>query len=231
MLEPDFDGWASKNDTECLDGKTIKHGAFKHQDKQKVPLVWQHQHGSAENILGHAILEDRAFGVYTQGFFNATPAGQHAKEMVIHGDVEALSIWANELTLRGKDVLHGQIREVSLVMAGANPGALIENVYLKHGADGEYESVDGEAIIYSGIELDAFKLAHSEELTEGAEVADDTKPQEEQKPEEKSAEQEQKPEETNYEDMYNGLDTDTQNLVNFLVGAAVQKLTGFCGGR
>lgn len=152
--EPDFAGWATKNDLKCTDGRTIKAGAFKHMDKVTVPLVWMHQHKEPENVLGHAVLEDRAFGVYTYGFFNESERGQHMKKAVQHGDIVSMSIYANGLSERatreGRDVLHGDIKEVSLVLAGANPGAYIEKVSMRHGADAD--EID-EAIIYTGLNL------------------------------------------------------------------------------
>lgn len=153
--EPDFTGWATKNDMRCSDGRTIKAGAFKHMDQVTVPLVWMHQHTDPENVLGHALLEDRAFGTYTKAWFNDTPRGQHMKGAVQHGDVQSLSIYANNLSERkvgsGKEVYHGDIKEVSLVLAGANPGALIENINIVHGD--VFETLDEEAIIYTGLDL------------------------------------------------------------------------------
>lgn len=153
-VEPDFAGWATKNDLKCTDGRVIKSGAFKHMNKVTVPLVWMHQHKEPENVLGHATLEDRAFGVYTYGFFNESDRGQHMKKAVQHGDIVSMSIYANNLTERvsraGKEVYHGDIKEVSLVLAGANPGAFIETVNLRHA--GGIEELD-EAIIYTGFEL------------------------------------------------------------------------------
>ena len=153
--KPDFSGWATKNDLRCSDGRVIKANAFAHMDKVTVPLVWMHQHNDPENVLGHAVLENRAFGVYTHGYFNDTPRGQHMKEAVKHKDVTALSIYANNLEERravgGKEVFHGDIKEVSLVVAGANPGAFIENINLVHGD--QFETLEEEAIIYTGDEL------------------------------------------------------------------------------
>lgn len=143
----DFGGYATKNDLVCMDGRTIKSGAFAHQDKMRIPLVYQHQHTEPENVLGHAILENREDGVYAYGYFNDTPRGRHSKAMVEHGDIVALSIYADKLLEQSKNVLHGNIRELSLVLSGANPGALIDNVYIRHG-DNVIE-VDGEAIIYT----------------------------------------------------------------------------------
>lgn len=132
----DFSGYATRNDLRCSDGRTIRKDAFKHCDGQIVPLVWGHDHKSADAVLGHALLENRRDGVYMYGSFNDTAEGQRAKKLVAHGDIRSLSIFANELEQKGRDVLHGAIREVSLVLAGANPGAYIDNV-LTHG----YESV------------------------------------------------------------------------------------------
>jgi hypothetical protein len=151
-MEPDFSGYATKAGLKCSDGRTIMPDAFKHQDKMTVPLVWQHGHTSPENVLGHAVLEAREDGVYTYGYFNSTEHGQHAKTLVEHGDVTFLSIYANQLIERAKQVFHGAIREVSLVLAGANPGALIDQVRIAHG-DGEIETLEDEAIITTGLAI------------------------------------------------------------------------------
>ena len=140
----DFSGWATRNDLKCADGRIIRKDAFKCNNGQKVPLVWNHQHNDPLNVLGHALLENRDEGVYAYCSFNNSESGQAAREVVEHGDICALSIFANQLQQRGPDVLHGVIREVSLVMAGANPGAFIESV-IKHG-----EECDEEGIIYTG---------------------------------------------------------------------------------
>lgn len=145
-MKYDFCGWATKNDLKCADGKVIKSGAFKVNDGKKVPLVWNHQHGSVGSVLGHAILENRNEGVYAYCSLNNTTAGKEAKEAIQHGDVEALSIWANNLQQVGSDVIHGVIREVSLVLAGANPGAFIESV-LAHGMP--MDDGDDEALFYT----------------------------------------------------------------------------------
>ena len=158
----DFSGWATKNNLRCSDGRTILKDAFKHNDGQTVPLVWNHQHNDPLNILGHALLENREEGVYAYCKFNDTPAGTNAKMLVQHGDVSALSIYANQLKQQQGNVSHGQIREVSLVLAGANPGAFIDSV-IKHGDDSE-----GEAVIYTGEELE-----HSDKEVE--EVKEDQK--------------------------------------------------------
>lgn len=140
----DFSGWATRANLRCSDGRTIMKDAFKHCDGQTVPLVWNHQHADANNVLGHALLENRDEGVYAYGTFNDTESGQNAKLLVQHGDISALSIYANQLQQRGGDVIHGAIREVSLVLAGANPGAHIDSI-IAHGVES-----DEEAVIFSG---------------------------------------------------------------------------------
>ena len=145
----DFSGWATRNDIRCADGRIIRKDAFKDNDGQTVPLVWNHQHNDPLNVLGHALLENREDGVYAFCKFNDTEAGRNAKLLVEHGDVSSLSIFANKLRQKGGDVLHGIIREVSLVLAGANPGAYIDNISVAH-SDDSGESEDGEAIIYTG---------------------------------------------------------------------------------
>lgn len=135
----DFAGWATRNDIKCSDGRTIRHGAFSADDGKRVPLVWMHNHKDVNQVLGHADLEERDDGVYAYCSFNNTDAGQNAKECVEHGDVVALSIFANELRQKGGDVIHGAIKEVSVVLAGANRGALIDAV-LSHGEISEEEA-------------------------------------------------------------------------------------------
>lgn len=135
-MKYDFSGWATRNDLTCSDGRVIKKDAFKHNDGEIVPLVWNHQHNNPDNVLGHAMLENREDGVYAYCEFNDSESGITAKKLVEHGDVRSLSIFANQLKESGKNVLHGVIREVSLVLAGANPGAFIESV-IAHGADSE----------------------------------------------------------------------------------------------
>ena len=148
----DFSGWATKANLKCSDGRTIMKDAFKHNDGQTVPLVWNHQHNDPNEVLGHALLENRDEGVYAYCTFNDTESGKTAKLLVQHGDVNALSIYANQLKQKMSNVLHGNIREVSLVLAGANPGASIDSIIM-HG-----EESDEEAIIYTGEEI---TLAHS----------------------------------------------------------------------
>lgn len=148
----DFSGYATKNNVKCGDGRVILKDAFKDNDGMTVPLVWQHMHNEPANVLGHTLLENREDGVYTYSTFNDTEAGKNAKLLVQHGDIVALSIYANNLIEKSKVVAHGVIREVSLVLSGANPGALIDNIVMSHG-DGSTTEIEDEAIIYSGEQL------------------------------------------------------------------------------
>ena len=159
-----FSGWATRNDLKCSDGRVIRKDAFKHNDGQTVPMVWNHQHNDATNVLGHALLENREEGVYAYCTFNETDSGKNAKLLVEHGDIVALSIHANQLKQQGPNVMHGDIKEVSLVLAGANPGAFIDSI-IKHG-----EESDEEAVIYTGEQLSIF---HAEETSEEEESEDE----------------------------------------------------------
>ena len=160
----DFSGWATKNDLLCSDGRTIRRDAFKDNDGKVVPLVWNHDHTDPSNVLGHALLKNVADGVYAYGSFNSNPKAIEAATLLAHGDIKALSIWANKLQQRGGDVLHGDIKEVSLVLAGANPAAIIDSVMV-HG-----EESDEEAIIYTGE-----NICHSSgELKDEAEETEET---------------------------------------------------------
>ena len=161
----DFSGWATRNDLKCSDGRIIRRDAFKHNDGMTVPLVWNHDHTDPYRVIGHALLENRNEGVYAYGKFNSTDLGERAKIYVEHGDITAMSIYANQLQQQGPNVMHGNIREVSLVLAGANPGAFIENV-IKHGTE-----TDDEACIYTGLNLE---LCHSnDDIDESSEEESD----------------------------------------------------------
>ena len=166
-MKHDFSGYATKNDLRCSDGRTIRAGAFADQDGQTVPLVWQHNHNDPENVLGHAVLENRKDGVYAKCSLNSSHKGQMVHELIKHGDIKALSIYANQLRENAGDVMHGVIREVSVVLSGANPGAFIDNVAFAH-ADGSTTVSEDEAVIYSGAEI---ALSHADE--EEATVADE----------------------------------------------------------
>lgn len=160
-MEFDFGGYVTKTGLKCSDGRTIQHGAFKDCDGTKVPLVWQHSHGDPDNVLGYVKLENRDDGVYGYGTFNNTPKAKTAKELISHGDISAMSIYANELVQKGASVIHGSIKEVSLVLAGANPGAFIDNLQFAHGD--VIEDVDDEAIIYSGDNMFEDNLEHADD--------------------------------------------------------------------
>lgn len=153
----DFSGYATKNDVRCSDNKVIRHGAFAAYDGKTVPLVWQHKHGDVENVLGHADLEVRDDGVYAYAHLNNTDRGRTAREMVKNGDIKAMSIYATHVRARGNDVVHGELVEVSLVLRGANPGALIDQVSIEHGDSGD----EIEAVIYTDAQLDF--VSHSDE--------------------------------------------------------------------
>jgi len=199
----DFSGWATRNNLKCSDGRTIMKDAFKHNDGQTVPLVWNHQHNDPLNVLGHALLENRDEGVYAYCKFNETESGKNAKLLVEHGDVSALSIYANQLKQQGSNVLHGAIREVSLVLAGANPGAFIDSV-MSHG-----EESDDEAIIYTGEDISLF---HADE------------PKKEQ-PEDKKEEpkSDKKEDEETVADVFNTLTEKQKTVVYAMIGQALEE--------
>lgn len=202
----DFSGWATRNDLRCSDGRTIRRDAFKDNDGQTVPMVWNHQHNDPMNVLGHALLKNKDEGVYAYCTFNDTEAGKGAKELVKHGDVKSLSIYANQLKQNGGDVIHGSIREVSLVLAGANPGALIDSV-LMHG---EYS--DDEAVIYTDEEIE---LSHSDE-----EKPEEKK--EEPKEEPKKEEPKMADEKKTIKEIYDEFTPEQKTVVDALVGQAVE---------
>lgn len=210
----DFGGWATKNDLKCSDGRVIRHNAFKDNDGIKVPLVWNHQHNDPRNVLGHAWLENHEEGVYAYGFFNDTESGEVAKALVKHGDIVALSIYANQLKQNGSDVIHGCICEVSLVHKGANPGAFIDSM-LAHG-----ENSDEEAIIYTGLPL---VLSHADTKAEEKkdEESDDAKKQD--KPEDKAEEKkdDNKDEET-IADVIATMNEKQQNAMYYMVTKALE---------
>lgn len=158
-MDYDFSGWATRANVKCSDGRTIMKGAFRHNDGQTVPLVWNHQHNDPFNVLGHALLESRDNGVYAYCTLNDTNQGKNARELIQHGDVEALSIFANHLQQKDGNVYHGDIREVSVVLAGANPGAFIDSV-IRHADDGSVFEDETEATIYTGHPIE---LAHSDD--------------------------------------------------------------------
>ena len=218
MKRFDFSGWATRNNLRCSDGRTILKDAFKDNDGQTVPLVWNHQHSGPDNVLGHALLENRKDGVYAYCSFNDTEQGKIAKIIVEHGDVSALSIFANQLKERGSNVLHGVIREVSLVLAGANPGAWIDTVTLSHGDD-----ADGEAIICTG---EAISLYHSDDKKERQEDggSDDN-------PEDKGADGKKDGDEETVADVFNTLNEKQKNVVYLMIGQALEEKEGSDGEK
>lgn len=203
----DFSGWATRNDLKCSDGRIIRRDAFKHNDGMTVPLVWNHDHTDPYRVIGHALLENRDEGVYAYGKFNETDLGKTAKIYVEHGDITAMSIYANQLQQQGPNVMHGNIRELSLVLAGANPGAYIENV-IKHG-DETYD----EARIYTGFGIE---LAHSEESVEDlvhAKNQDNEKKGETEMPNEN---------EETIADVFNTLSEKQKNAVYAMIGTMME---------
>ena len=213
-IKYDFGGWATRNDLKCSDGRTIRKDAFKDCDGMTVPLVWNHQHGESSNVLGHALLENRDEGVYTYGFFNDTEEGIRAKKQVQHGDITALSIYANRLKQRGGDVLHGAIREVSLVLAGANPGAFIDDVVMSHGDDAD----DGEAVIYTG---EHFELMHAEDDQQENKAPEENKETENMASSEKTANSEK-----TVKEVFDTLNEEQKNVVYFMIGQAIEDAKG-----
>ena len=212
----DFSGWATRNDLKCSDGRIIRKDAFKNNDGQKVPLVWNHQHSDPNEVLGHAVLENRDEGVYAYCKFNDTESGRTAKLLVQHGDVNALSIYANQLKQQGPNVMHGNIRELSLVLAGANPGAFIESI-IKHG-----EESDEEGIIYTGenITLSHSGTGEQEKDEEKLEHADGA---EEKKEDSKMAEEPKKNEgEETVADVFNTLTEKQKTVVYAMIGQALE---------
>ena len=210
-MKVDFSGYATKNNLKCTDGRTIMKDAFKHNDGNSVPLVWQHLSNDPENILGRAYLENRDDGVYAYGVFNNNPKAQAAKELLRHGDIDSMSIHANHLVEKNGNVLHGDIKEVSLVLAGANPGAKIESVTLVH-SDGFEEDLDDEAVIHNSGEVDNWG---DEDLhidmyhADGSKVDDPDDPDEDDDGDE------------TVEEVFNTLSEKQKNVVYALIGAAV----------
>lgn len=213
----DFSGWATKANIKCADGRTIMPNAFEHNDGKTVPLVWNHQHDNPNEVLGHALLENRPEGVYAYCTFNDTESGQVAKQLVQHGDVDALSIYANQLKERMSCVIHGNIREVSLVLAGANPGASIQNV-IKHG-----EEFDDEAEIYTGENIE---MIHSGCGFSSSSEEDDKKKKKKEDELEHSKEESKNDDETNSDetirDVFNTLNDKQRNVVEYIVGEALK---------
>lgn len=204
----DFSGWATKANLKCSDGRVIMKDAFKHNDGQTVPLVWNHQHNDPNEVLGHALLENREEGVYTYCTFNDTESGKTAKLLVQHGDIVSLSIYANQLKQNMSNVIHGNIREVSLVLAGANPGASIESI-IKHG-----EECDEEAVLYTGEDI---TLAHAD-----AEEEKKDEPQKKDEENKKSEEDKKSEGEKTVLEVFNTLDDEQKTAVYSLIAGAIE---------
>ena len=198
-MNPDFSGYATRSGIKCSDGRTIMQDAFKHNDGARVPLVWQHGHSDPNNVLGHAELENREDGVYAYGFFNNTDAGRNARISVEHGDIDSLSIYANRLKEEDGNVLHGEIREVSLVLSGANPEARIDQIFVQH-SDGFTEEVEDSAIFTSGEYIEHAEGSNTEEDVEESD-------------------------EPTVADIIDSMDDDQRAVLEYLVGAAVTEGT------
>jgi len=209
-MEADFSGYATKAGLKCTDGRTIMPDAFKHQDTMQVPLVWQHGHTDPENVLGHAILENREDGVYCYGFFNKSKKAEHARQSVEHKDVTMMSIWANDLIERSGRVLHGAIREVSLVLSGANPGAIIENITIRH-SDMDDTVLDDEAIIYTGLSFEHSSESVSHAGTSDADTDGDN---------DTSASGDNDNDKT-VQDIYDSMTPEQQQVCHYLIGEAL----------
>ena len=202
MEDADFSGYATKAGLKCSDGRTIMSDAFKHMDKMQVPLVWAHDHKDPSNVLGHVLLEARNDGLYAHGFFNDTESGLISKKLVQHGDIKSMSIWANQLVEKairgGKQVFHGMVKEVSLVLSGANPGALIDNVRIQHSDDvNDFTELEDELIIHIDEPFDM--IAHSEEDEELEHAEGQT-----------------------VQDVYNSFTDEQKQVVHFMIGAALE---------
>lgn len=207
----DFGGWATKNNIKCSDGRTILKDAFKQNDGQKVPLVWNHQHNDPSEVLGHALLENREEGVYAYCKFNNTESGQTAKSLVANGDVDKLSIYANKLKTHMNNVMHGCIREVSLVLAGANPGAFIDTV-ISHGEDAEAEE---EGIIYTDEHIETIEHSDDESNKKGeTDMEDENKKVDEEKKDENN--------EKTIQEVFETLNEEQKNAVYAIVGQALE---------
>lgn len=215
----DFSGWATRNDLKCSDGRIIRKDAFKHNDGMTVPLVWNHDHTDPTRVIGHALLENRDEGVYAYGSFNSTDLGQRAKIYVEHGDITAMSIYANQLQQQGPNVMHGSIREVSLVLAGANPGAYIENV-IKHGDEPDSE----EARIYTGMEIELYHADTSVKKEEEKPKKGEETMAEETKKEVKEPETKETPKVKTVGEIIESMTDEQKNAVYAIIGQMKQDM-------
>lgn len=239
-MEYDFSGYATRNDVQCSDGRVIRKDAFAQNDHTQVPLVWQHDHMSPSNVLGHAMLENREDGVYTYGVFNNTPEGLHAKELVKNGDIRALSIYANKLKHQGRDVVHGAIREVSLVLAGANPGAFIDTVIAHADSDeeeAEIRFVNDKSSILFHTEEESDEDEEKKKKINEEESDDESEDESDEESEETSDEKKKKEEnmanslshadeEKTVQDVIDSMNEEQKNVLYALVGMAAEGDTG-----
>ena len=232
MPDFDFSGYVTKNDLKCSDGRVIRRDAFKDCDGAVVPLVWQHQHDDPMNVLGHVMLENREDGVYGYCSLNDTEPGIHAKTLIKHGDINSMSIYANRLVQKGSDVLHGIIREVSLVLAGANPGAHIDNLAFEH-SDGSMDTIEDEALIYSDMPLNTrggdYKLSHADDEDEDEEDEEETEEEEEDDEDEEEEKEEDEVKHADSEsdgetvqDVFDSLNEEQREVFYFLVSQAAE---------
>lgn len=201
-MEYDFSGYVTKANVRCSDGRMIRPNAFQHLDGERVPLFWQHMHSDPENVLGHVVLEHRNDGMYGYGSFNKSAKATSAKEALEHGDIVSMSIFANHLDEKGGIVQHGDIKEVSLVFAGANPGAMIDNLVIQH-ADGDDEVLDTEAIIYSGVSFDGRMLHADEETSDEGENGEKT-----------------------IQDVIDSMNEEQRNVMYYMMSAAMEEVAG-----
>lgn len=217
--KPDFSGWATRNDLECSDGRVIRRDAFAHNDGKKVPLVWQHIHGDINNVVGHALLKNKSDGVYCLGFLNNTPQADVARDLLLHGDIDALSIFANKLKQQNNNVIHGDIVEVSLVLSGANPGAFIENVSIQH-SDGTFEDVAEEAIIHDLFSIANIDEEDTEEENNMKVISEDVVKHEDAPKESGNA-----GDDRTVEDIVNSMTEEQRTVLGFLIAQAVDAAT------
>ena len=216
----DFSGYATKNDVRCSDNKVIRHGAFAAYDGKTVPLVWQHKHGDVENVLGHADLEVREDGVYAYAHLNNTDRGRTAREMVKNGDIKAMSIYATHVRARGNDVVHGELVEVSLVLRGANPGALIDQVSIEHGDDGD----EIEAVIYTDAQLDFVSHGDDVEYEDEDFEAEETDDVEHAEEEPEADEAEGDEDDPTLGEIFEGMTEEQKTAVYAIVGQLVDSV-------
>lgn len=212
----DFSGWATKNNLRCTDGRIIRQDAFKHNDGATVPLVWNHQHNDPHNVLGHALLENRKDGVYAYCTLNDTEQGRNVKELIKHGDVVSLSIYANKLRQNGGDVLHGDIKELSVVLAGANPGAFIDSIIM-HG-----EISDEEAVMYTGEPLSLFHNDLDKSEEDEVEDVEKKEDDEEEVVEHSEKENEEMAKEKTIQDVIDEMTEEQRTVLYALVGMTAE---------